>query len=224
MHQRGDVFQGTYKVGVRGSVWVEQEIAIAALMTHVLGRHIPVLFYVQRGVGIEGIRQVLQLNPKVEFTEEHEVLEDLRNVLPSLTVRPFAEYDLTATISYEGLGGDASARHDYQLCATVENTGQQAITDFRLEVHFPSRFLNTNVTFAAVENKTDTHWCFVTDHRKQHHSMPLYSGQKIRLTIPYHVDNNLFRNALSDKILVNLFSRDMTPKKSEYEIREFQFF
>src|SRR6266478_2474242 len=53
MHQRGDVVQGGGRVSIRGSVWIEQEIAIVALMTHVLDRQIPVLFYVQKGVSIE---------------------------------------------------------------------------------------------------------------------------------------------------------------------------
>src|SRR5450432_203135 len=45
MHQRGDLdVPGGRKV-TRGSVWIEQEIAIAAFVTHVLGRSVPTLFY-----------------------------------------------------------------------------------------------------------------------------------------------------------------------------------
>jgi hypothetical protein len=75
----------------RGSVWIEQEIAIAAFIQHVLGRSIPVIFYKQSGVDIEGIRQVLHLNPRVEFTDEEEVLADLRSYLPSASFQPLIQ-------------------------------------------------------------------------------------------------------------------------------------
>ncbi len=60
---------------IRGSIWIEQEIAIAAFLTETRKREIPVLLYVQRGIKREGVREQLKLNP-IEFDEESEVLAD----------------------------------------------------------------------------------------------------------------------------------------------------
>lgn len=77
MHHRGTV---TTPSGghIRGSVWVEQEIAIASFMTQVLDRPLPVALYIQEGIRREGLRDQLLLNA-VEFRDNSEVLEDFKN-------------------------------------------------------------------------------------------------------------------------------------------------
>jgi hypothetical protein len=60
----------------RGSVWVEQEIAIAAFIVQSLGLRLPSRAYVQRGIRREGVRGFILLNP-TEFETSSEVIEDL---------------------------------------------------------------------------------------------------------------------------------------------------
>lgn len=79
MHQRGRVFHDAAHVGTRASVWIEQEIAIAAFMKQVLRRETSVVLYVQKGVCLEGLRSVLHLNP-CEFTVEQDVQKTYRSV------------------------------------------------------------------------------------------------------------------------------------------------
>jgi len=81
MHHRGTVRtpDGTL---TRGSVWVEQEIAVAALMQQILKRPLHVALFIQKGIAREGIRQQLQLNP-VEFVNGDEVIARLRAILPT---------------------------------------------------------------------------------------------------------------------------------------------
>jgi len=76
MHHRGTVntLRGQQ---VRGSVWIEQEIAIAAFLSEVEGRDIPVVLYLQNGISLEGVRQQLHLNP-VMFTNNEDVLQDFQ--------------------------------------------------------------------------------------------------------------------------------------------------
>src|ERR1700733_3045918 len=65
LHPRGEV--DTPSGGdKRGSVWVEQEIAIAAFLKQALERNLEVAVYIQRGIQREGVRDQLHLNP-VEF-------------------------------------------------------------------------------------------------------------------------------------------------------------
>jgi hypothetical protein len=86
MHHRGRV--ETPSGGqIRGSVWVEQEIGIAAFLAQAQQRRLPVLVYIQKGIEREGVRQQLRLKP-VEFEAEEEVLADLREQIGKGTFGP----------------------------------------------------------------------------------------------------------------------------------------
>jgi hypothetical protein len=85
MHPRGDVSHGKHRNEpgwVRGSVWVEQEIAIAAFISQALDRPIPVRSYVHESIRREGLRDKLHMNP-VLFHDDPEILNDLTSFLPS---------------------------------------------------------------------------------------------------------------------------------------------
>jgi hypothetical protein len=75
-HHRGTVTRPTGDV-VRASVWIEQEIAIAAFIQHALKRQIEVAIYLQKGIKREGPREQLRLAP-IEFETSAEVLSDVR--------------------------------------------------------------------------------------------------------------------------------------------------
>lgn len=81
VHNRGfDEIPSEEKI-IRGSLWIEQEVAIAAFMEQVLHRPLHVALFVQRGIAIDGIRKHLHLNA-VEFETGAEVIEHLRKILP----------------------------------------------------------------------------------------------------------------------------------------------
>jgi len=81
MHHRGVVETPSKRTIVRGSVWVEQEIAIISFLGQIESRKLHVAAYVQKGLHREGVRDIIQLNP-VEFEDSSEVLEHLRDTLP----------------------------------------------------------------------------------------------------------------------------------------------
>ena len=83
MHHRGEVagWHGAPS-HTRASVWVEQEIAIAAFINATDGRQLKIAAYAQKGIKREGVRENLILNPK-EFEHEGEVLADLAGKLRS---------------------------------------------------------------------------------------------------------------------------------------------
>lgn len=72
---------------MRGSVWVEQEIAIASFLAHVQNRDLAVLVYIQKGIEREGVRQQLRLNV-IEFETEAEVLADVREQVRKKSFEP----------------------------------------------------------------------------------------------------------------------------------------
>jgi len=83
MHHRGTV-TGNDRTITRASVWIEQEIAIAAFMGQVLKRPLRTASYYQEGIQLEGVRQFILLNPK-PFKTSEDVLVDLEAVLPGWT-------------------------------------------------------------------------------------------------------------------------------------------
>jgi hypothetical protein len=91
MHPRGTVAYtdetGEQHQHVRASVWIEQEIAVAAYITQLLGRDINVLCYAHRDIKREGIRENLPLNP-IPFTDNEEIIRDLTVRLPSWKATP----------------------------------------------------------------------------------------------------------------------------------------
>jgi hypothetical protein len=84
MHHRGTVTKLDKTITRRASVWIEQEIAIAAFMELVLKRPLRTVGYYQQGIELEGIRQFIHFNPKPFGTDE-DVLADLEAVLPAWT-------------------------------------------------------------------------------------------------------------------------------------------
>jgi hypothetical protein len=90
MHYRGQIEtpSGTH---MRGSVWVEQEIAIAAFLAQAQDRDLPVLLYIQNGIEREGVRQQLRLKP-VEFDTDVEVLANLKTQITTGAFKPLSHH------------------------------------------------------------------------------------------------------------------------------------
>jgi hypothetical protein len=61
MHPRGTVQYPDGSSRIRASVWIEQEIAIAAYIQQT--RPLPVIAFIHKDVGREGLRDFLHLNP-----------------------------------------------------------------------------------------------------------------------------------------------------------------
>ena len=80
LHPRGEIVRPDGSRQVRASVWIEQEIAIAAYIQRVEKRELPVVAFIHESVGREGIRDLLHLNP-ISFRDESDVLAGLPGCL-----------------------------------------------------------------------------------------------------------------------------------------------
>lgn len=76
LHPRGEITRPDGSSHVRASVWIEQEIAIAAYIQSGENRPLPVIAFAHESVGREGIRDLLHLNP-IPFATETDVLAEL---------------------------------------------------------------------------------------------------------------------------------------------------
>lgn len=192
MHHRGTVSTpgGDH---IRGSVWVEQELAIASFLVQAQDKHMPVAVYIQNGIKREGIRDQLLLGA-TEFTEPAEVLEDFRGRVESgrFDIASQRAGPLSVTISHR-IACCATDRHDYVLDIVVANNrnGTHVIRDYWFELQFP-RLLLSQHTMWAVE---------VRDRASKSHRLfrwtakdlqkTLYPGDSARGTLDYFINQDL---------------------------------
>jgi len=83
MHHRGEVTGRDGRKSHRASLWIEQEIAIAAFIEQILNRRIPVRLYCENGIPVEGIRRQIMVHA-LSFEKAQDILDDLREWLPKL--------------------------------------------------------------------------------------------------------------------------------------------
>ena len=81
MHPRGIITFPDGHQEIRGSVWIEQEVAVAAYIKQILKREMRIAAYIHQSVRREGMRDQLLLNA-VQFSNNSEVLTHLRELLP----------------------------------------------------------------------------------------------------------------------------------------------
>lgn len=86
MHRRGEV-RTLHAAHQRASVWIEQEVAIAAFLTQVHKKQFPIAFYIQKGVKREGVREQLRIDA-IEFETEADVLAHFAEQLKSGKFKP----------------------------------------------------------------------------------------------------------------------------------------
>jgi hypothetical protein len=226
MHPRGEVtFPGGTK-HVRASVWIEQEIGIAAFMTQVLKRQLYVAAYVHRSIKREGMREQLHLNP-VPFEEDHEILDNLSILLPSWRTVEKDSSPIKLEISYREVR-ITQERHDYQLVVTMSNTGTKRIEKYELDLLFPNAFLEqaTHYGLEDPSRRTKTHRFFrVTEGTKR---QPLYpNSSSLALTVPYFVDRATYwdqEQTLDQAVRAIFYGDGQEPVTAEKKIRDLQVF
>ena len=154
MHPRGTIsHEGVSRV--RASVWIEQEIAIATYIQRVDERTLPIIAFIHRDVGREGIRELLSLNP-TRFGGDADVLSELRNRLPAWrALQPFG-------VHIE-LKSDRRSPHDdhpvRQLSVTLVNDAPQRITTYTCDIWIPSCVLrhDNRLFFGEVQSARPHH-------------------------------------------------------------------
>jgi hypothetical protein len=211
----------------RGSVWVEQEIAISAFISQALKRPLHERAYVHENIRREGLRDKLHLNP-VLFREGSEILRDLGALLPSwraLTQEKKEPLSLKANIRRRRVnvpGGGDDER--YMLLVGIENDGELDATDFRLDVEFPETFLDEGGHMARIATAKLGVALFAKnnkDSRIEH----LYPGAEVEGIISFHyaIRGKVKREnpeSLQESVRAIVCSGNMKPKVSTTTIAE----
>lgn len=145
LHRRGNVsFENKESIAlVRASVWVEQEIAIAAFIQRTAKKKLLTAAYIENGVGREGIRELLHLNPLVFQTNE-DVISDLRNCLSqwqvpnskSLSEDEYGKLELRHSPRYE-----ANVGRVVKMWPTMTNKAVR-VKEYACTLDVPSQLLS----------------------------------------------------------------------------------
>ncbi len=142
MHHRGTIATPSGDTVTRGSVWVEQEVAIAAFIQNALARRIDVALYLQRGITREGIRSQLRLAP-VEFDTADEVISDIRTRVAGWNLSVVRPPSLIAEVEYRHHGPYTGDRHPYKFLVNLFNNGPTMIDQWFAEMWFPSVYVES---------------------------------------------------------------------------------
>lgn len=187
LHRRGSVVFDT-NIGivdlVRASVWVEQEIAIAAFIQQSLKKPLNVLAFIEEGIGFEGVRQYVLLNP-ITFRNNEDVLTYLERVLPTWPQQAVSlpTLDLKILPSQREWSQNFQGNRYDEFAVDLKNDGSEPVSSFILEVEFPRPLLNASTHYAAMipeRSNNDIAFFRITEagHRSR---MPIHPGDPLRV-------------------------------------------
>jgi len=137
LHPRGTITRPNGSTIVRASVWIEQEIGIATYIQRIEKRSLPVIAFIHKSVGREGIRDLLHLNPII-FEDEADVLAEL-----SQRLEPWKNL-VSSDIRVELKSGGRSNREGHwvrQLAVKLINNSNNRISNYNCELSMPSGLL-----------------------------------------------------------------------------------
>ena len=227
MHQRGTVAT-LHGQRVRGSVWVEQELAIAAFLRQAQDREIAVAVYIQKGIEREGVRDKLLLSP-VEFETEAEVIADFRARIEHGQFGPIKQVqprDVDLQLGFRTVSRASGAVHQYRLNVAIRNTGLEPLTDYWIDLQFPKAVLiGPPVWGTERARETSTH-TFIRSTREDL-GRDIYPGDTLdSMPIDYQMNHDLFDDGsvLSLPVTATFGSPGIAPKRVTKPFRELQEF
>jgi len=138
LHPRGKIARPDGPTVTRASVWIEQEIAVAAYIQRVEKRPLRIIAFKHKSVDREGIRELLHLNP-IEFESEDDVLAALPDRLKQWkSLKPQRPIHLRLTSRNDGMqDGHAISRVDVILV----NDTARPIKSYSCEICMPASIL-----------------------------------------------------------------------------------
>ncbi|HXH38759.1 MAG TPA: hypothetical protein VNN08_09045 [Thermoanaerobaculia bacterium] len=188
MHHRGDV-NTPAGVVTRGSVWVEQEVAIGAFVHHVLKRPLEVALYLQRGISLEGARQQLLLGP-TNFDTSSDVLGDLQHRLKSWRLTSAGRKSLIARWRSTRNRPPETDRHEHLFLVELVNNGLEKIDEWKAEIWFPSEYVQGADPHEEFVYQFDSDTNYSAEYRR------IWPGNEPRqvFAINYFIDRNNWPN------------------------------
>lgn len=228
MHHRGEV-QTLHGKHTRGSVWVEQEIAIAAFLRQAQSRDVQVAVYIQRGLKREGVRDQLHLNP-VEFDTDEEVIADFRARLQDGRFKPGRlppPKDVKLELGFTTVSRGNGDVHRYRLRLMVTNMGTERLTDYWVELQFPKAVLAGDPTVSGAIKFRDTPTHVYLRATRDVVGVDLYPDDPVdMMPVDYYMDYDLYFDGsiLSQPVVATFGAPGMSARRIEKPFRDLQEF
>jgi hypothetical protein len=186
MHPRGTVSFSDGNEFIRASVWIEQEIAIAAYIQRTLKQDLQVAAYAHESVEREGLRELLQLNP-TKFTESSEVLSHLNKVLkgwqPDKGIASLQSRGEIASINLiSRRGSSVSPLKTANIILSIQNLGSGRSREYAGTITVPAATLSfgSGAYAAEVSPLRDGYRSFRRT-EKSPGSVPIFAGDTLHL-------------------------------------------
>lgn len=166
-------------------------------LVHVHDKKLHVQAYAHRDIHLEGIREQLHLNP-VEFPASQEVLNDLRQKLPTWSVLDGGHLEVRTVPSFIAFRDGVT---ECQIAVVLRNRGSVTISDYDVDLEIPLKLLEGNTTtywHEVQQKRTETHrfFRFPAPNGK---ADPVYPDDERQVfTLPFYVD----RQRLLDSALL----------------------
>ena len=223
MHPRGEVSHSGKVSHTRGSVWIEQEIAIAAFITHTLRKDIAVAVFVHKDIRREGIRDLLHLNP-ILFDKDDEVVKKLFDILNGWKLtKEGIELLLT-----DYIGKIDGGRQKYRLKVHARNGTSARIKTYQLDLSFPATFLSDSAVYSAElrEQRTTTLRVFRRTEQELG-NQPIHPGEtKLLYSVDYFMTDEHLNNeiAVAQAVDAKLYCEDKLVDTVTRSFRDFLSF
>lgn len=231
LHKRESI--STKKDLYRISIFIEQEIAIQAFLEHKLKRNINAIFFREKEVCLEGMREHIMINSHL-FENTNEIINKLKEILPQWkNLKPqLPKKSISISLQRKDLKIE-SKRHDYKLIVVVTNTGKIPIKIHSVEVEFPKLLVDSqmgNPYLKGIKNNYPNICIFQTSENFTKYGKKLLPGKSIdTIFIQYYVDTGIYRkfDTIKDipaKATVYPDDEDLEPITIEENIRKLQIF
>lgn len=197
LHPRGRVTRPDGTI-TRASVWVEQEIAIAAFLRQTLHRSLDVVAFSAPGLHREGVRETVILNP-ITFSSDDDVMCELDRLLPVWAAKASRD-----RVSIELKWARVDARPgeiDYELEAFVSNGSSAPLERYKFEVSFPRILASRYQHFVSYTECPGTDDCLVLRVTTDDSGECLFPDDRVKLlAYRYTVSNSIFRSRVAKPI------------------------
>jgi hypothetical protein len=194
MHPRGTVSFPNGESLTRASVWVEQEIAIAAFIQHTKKSELMVAAFCHRGVGREGLRDLLHLNP-TPFDTSEDILSSLRDRLHEWTgvsLSTISSRGEGVTISLTAVpGSSVPGVKTYLIYTHLTNIGKVRLKEYSATISVPTQCLSwSSASYVAeIPAKMNGYRSF-RNTEKSFANVAIHPGDRIQVvSIEISVDN-----------------------------------
>lgn len=148
-------------------------------------------------------------------------------ILAQEKVQPAPEYPVELAIRYEKKI-IRPERHDYELQVTLKNVGSRPITQWHVDVEFPTRLLEPNVTYAlSVPERSDQDQTLFRVTQDHHRGAIYPDDTKIVMTIDYMMDHQIYydsRGLFDQQVTAIAYVHGEFAATVKKVVRDLQFF